>query len=192
MTDIAIFHSVLGVRAGEREARKRLEGAGHRVLLVDQYDGRSFADYDEAFAFAEAEGSFPVLMQRALDGVTGLPDGFLVLGFSNGGGMAEYVATQRAVGGAVLCSGALPVEMLGAEAWPHGVPAQLHQTAGDPRRNEEWVASVVASVRAAEGEVESFEYAGSGHLFADAELPAEYQPEEAELMWSRVLAFCDR
>ena len=189
MTRIALFHSVLGVRPGVTDAVERLRGAGHEVLVVDQYDGRVFDDYEEASAFAEATG-FPALMQRALDAVAGLPDGFVAAGFSNGGGMAEHVALQRPVAGVLMLSGALPLEMLGASAWPHGVPAQIHYTVGDPFRRQEWVDAVAGAVRAAGGALEVFDYPGTGHLFTDPSLPAEFDREAAEALWDRVLAFC--
>lgn len=64
MTDIALFHSVLGVRRGVTEAADLLRAAGHEVLIVDQYNGRTFDDYDEAGEFAQAIG-YPALMGRA-------------------------------------------------------------------------------------------------------------------------------
>lgn len=45
---------------------------------------------------------------------------------------------------------------------------------------------------AAGAAVEVFDYPGAGHLFADPSMPAEYQPAEAELFWSRVLEFLGR
>lgn len=129
MTDIALFHSVLGVRPGVTEAADRLRAASHDVLVVDQYDGQTFDDYDEAGKFAQAIG-YPGLMRRAAQAVEGLRDGFIAAGFSNGGGMAEFVPTARPVG------------------------------------------------------------PGSGHLFTDPSLPAEYDERSAELLWSRVLPFC--
>ena len=35
-----------------------------------------------------------------------------------------------------------------------------------------------------------FDYAGTGHLFTDPSLPDEYDEQAAELLWSRVKAFC--
>jgi len=61
------------------------------VLVVDQYDGRVFDDYDQAEPYAQSIG-YPELMRRAAAAVEGLPDGFVVAGFSNGGGMSEYLA----------------------------------------------------------------------------------------------------
>jgi len=190
MANIALFHSVLGMRPGMLDAAKRLRSQGHDVLSVDQYEGRVFADYTQADAFAQQVG-FPKLMARAA-AVQTLPDGFLCVGFSNGGGMAEYVATQRPVSGVVLCSGALPLQMIGVDAWPAGVAAQIHYTTGDPFRQEGWAESVPGAVTAAGGLVESFDYPGQGHLFTDASLPDEYGQDSAELFWRRVYAFCQQ
>jgi dienelactone hydrolase len=189
MTQIALFHSVLGIRPGIVDAAHRLRAAGHDVLVVDQYDGRVFDDYPEAMAHAEDMG-YPALMRRAAEAVAELPDGFVVAGFSNGGGMAVYVATQRAVSGVLMLAGAMPVGVLGAEAaWPAGVPAQIHYTLDDPYRSQGEIDQTVLDVEAAGGSVETFDYPGSGHLFTDASLPKEYDRASAELMWARALTF---
>jgi len=112
MTDIALFHSVLGVRPGVREAADRLRAEGHDVVIVDQYYGRVFDDYDEADEFAQSIG-YPTLMGLAEEAVQGVPDGFIAAGFSNGGGMAEFVATKRLVRGVLMLSGALDLARLG-------------------------------------------------------------------------------
>lgn len=184
-----MFHSVLGVRQGITDAAELLRAQGHEVVLVDQYDGRTFDDYDEAHEFAQSIG-FATLMSLALDGVAELPDGFIGVGFSNGGGMAEFVASKRPVRGVVLLSGALDLSVLGVDAWPCGVPAQVHYAADDPFRNQSWVDAVCGQVRTAGGSVTTFDYPGAGHLFTDPSLPAEYDPAATELLWSRVLPFC--
>lgn len=189
MRQIAVFHSVLGVRPGVLDAAERLRAAGHEVTVVDQYDGRVFDDYAEASDFAEATG-YPHLMQRALAAVDPLQGGFIAAGFSNGGAMSEYVATQRRVAGVLMLSGAVPLDMLGAGAWPAGVPAQIHYAIDDPFRRQPAVDSVAAAIRAAAAVVEVFDYPGNGHLFTDASLPDEYHPENTESLWDRVLEFC--
>lgn len=159
------------------------------MLVVDQYEGRVFDDYEEAGQFAEAIG-YPALMGRAADAVQTLPDGFIAAGFSNGGGMAEYVATVRQVSRVLMLSGALPLSIIGVDAWPADVPAQIHYTEDDPFRNQEWIDAVAAQVRSSGGSVEVFDYPGAGHLFTDASLPAEYDQQAADLLWTRVISFC--
>lgn len=191
MRQIALFHSVLGVRPGILAAAERLRDAGHEVQVIDQYDGRVFDDYDAASAHAETIG-YPALMQRALTSVEDLNDGFVAAGFSNGAAMSEYVATQRGVAGVLMLSGALPLAMLGGETWPSGVPAQIHYTLGDPFRRQEGIDVITASIRAAGASLEQFDYPGAGHLFTDPSLPAEHDPQATELLWQRVLAFLRR
>jgi dienelactone hydrolase len=189
MTSIALFHSVLGVRQGILETAAGLRADGHEVLVVDQFDGRVFDDYEEAGRHTDDIG-FPELMRRALKAVEGLPDGFVAAGFSNGAGMAEYVATQRSCAGALLLSGALPPAMLGATGWPAHTPVQLHYSIGDPARHQEWIDALAADVRASGAGFEQFDYPGAGHLFTDPSLPDEYDARSAALLRERALAFC--
>lgn len=188
MSTVALFHSVLGVREGVLLAAERLRGAGHAVHVVDQYDGRVFDDYDEAAAYAEGIG-YPALMASALDAVAGLPDDLVVMGFSNGGGMSTYVACNRPVSRAVLCSGALPLDVIGQERWPRGVPAQLHYTLKDPFLRPGSVESVLRSVGEAGAVGEFVQYPGAGHLFTDPSLPDEFDGASAEVFWDAVLRF---
>jgi dienelactone hydrolase len=189
MADIALFHSVLGVRPGIHDAAYRLRAGGHDVVVVDQYDGRVFDDYQEAGVFAESIG-YPELMRLAVEATRHIPDGFMSAGFSNGGGMAEYVATQRQVRGVLMLSGALDLRMLGIDAWPASVPAQIHYTLDDPFRNQAGIDAVIDQARAGGAGVELFDYPGAGHLFTDRSIASEYDEDSADLLWSRVLSFC--
>lgn len=189
MVPIALFHSALGVRPGITDAADRLRRAGHEVLVVDQYDGLVFDDYGAAGAHVEQVG-FPALMAAALGAVQDLPDGFVTAGFSNGAGMAEYVATRRRCSGVLLVGGALPLATLGASGWPEALPVQVHIGAADPHLSPEWTGAFVADVGRGHGPIEVFEYLVVGHLFTDPSLPAEYDPAATELLWDRALRFC--
>lgn len=190
MPQIALFHSVLGVRPGITDAAARFRSAGHEVLAVDQYDGRVFDTYDAGSAHVDSIGGYPALMASALAAVADLPDGFVAAGFSNGGGLAEYVSTQRQVAGTLMFSGTIPLSVIGADGWPSRVPAQIHYMTDDPFRHPGWVEELASSIRSAGAPVESFEYPGNGHLFTDASLPDEHDADAARLLWSRALAFC--
>ncbi|MHA3703060.1 dienelactone hydrolase family protein [Jatrophihabitans sp. YIM 134969] len=196
MAEIALFHSVLGVRDGVRAAADLLRDAGHDVTVVDQYDGRVFDDYDQAKAYAEGERGYPALTAAALAAVADRPDSLVVAGFSNGGAMAEWVATHRPVAAALLFSGVVPLadltDLEPGLRWPVGVPVQTHYARHDPFLREGRVEAFTAEVEAAGGVVESHWYEGSGHLFTDASLPAEYEPEASDLQWERVLGFLER
>ena len=188
MAEVAVFHSVLGIRRGIEDAAQRLRDTGHVVTVVDQYDGRSFDDYETAGAFVTDIG-YPELMRHALDGVQRLSDSFVGLGFSNGGGMATHVALHRRVSRVILCSGALPLEMLGADRWPDGMPVQIHYTGDDPFKRDGSVESVMRSVADAGAPAEYFQYPGHGHLFTDADLVDEFDPVAAEQLWHHVDRF---
>ena len=189
MAEIALFHSVLGVRPGVHEGAQRLRTAGHEVLVVDQYEGRVFDDYEQAGRHVEEIG-FPELMGRAVRAVEPLQDGFIAAGFSNGAGMAEHVATQRTCGGVLLFSGALPLAVLDGVAWRAQTPAQIHYARDDPFRRQEWIEALVADITASGSGVEVFDYPGCGHLFTDPSLPGEHDPLAAATLWERAEAFC--
>ena len=98
---------------------------------------------------------------------------------------AVYSAAPGSVGWSVGC---LPVSEFG-DAWPEGIPVQVHGKESDPFFEED-VEAARALVESAEG-AELFLYPGEEHLFADSSLPA-YDPAAAKLLTERVLGFLER
>lgn len=192
MAEIALFHSVLGIKQGVLDAAARFEAAGHQVLIIDQYEGASFNDYEAAMEYSEEEIGFPELMARAADGVASLGDNFISAGFSNGGGMAEFVATERQVAGVLMFSGAMPLSMITGGNWPLGVPAQIHYGTGDPFRMQEGIDELMKDIAGAGAQGEFFEYELDGHLFTDPTMTSEYNAEATELLYQRAIDFCAR
>jgi dienelactone hydrolase len=195
MAEIVLFHSVLGLRPGVIAAADRLRAAGHTVHTPDLFDGEVFDDLDAGLRKEEALG-YQEIARRSRDAVAGLPAGLVFAGFSMGAVHAELLAAARpGPRGAVLMHGAVPVEVLreflGVERWPEGVPVQVHYAAEDPWVEAEEVAALGGAVKEAGAAFEEYAYPGSGHLFADPDLP-EYDPASSEAMWRRVLAFLDR
>ena len=189
MATVVLFHSVLGPRQGIADAAARLRAAGHETITPDLYEGRAFDEYDPAMAFSSELGH-EELMARALAAVADLPDGFVVGGFSQGSSVAVYVATRRAVSGVLQFAGFNILEWFGPDAaWPAGVDTQVHQSIGDPWREDQFAEQATRDVTSAGGRVEIFDYPGTGHLFTDPSLPAEYDAAATELLWSRVLPF---
>ena len=190
MTTVALFHSVLGVRQGVLDAAERLRRDGHDVLVADLFDGRTFDDYPPAMAYAHEELGHEELMRRARVSVGPLPDGFLSAGFSLGCVMAVHVATQRRVSGVLMIAGAIPVSAFGhGVVWPAGVPAQTHSTLADPWRDQEELDQAVRDVESGGGTIDVYDSPGSGHLFTDPTLPAEFDAVATEVFWSRALPF---
>ena len=195
MAEIVLFHSVLGLRPGVIAAADGLRAAGHAVHTPDLFDGEVFDDLDAGLRKEEALG-YQEISRRARDAMAGLPARLVFAGFSMGAVHAELLAAARPGSrGAVLMHGAVPVEdlreFLGVERWPEGVPVQVHYAAEDPWVEAEEVAALGGAVKEAGAAFEEYAYPGSGHLFADPDLP-EYDPASSEAMWRRVLAFLDR
>ena len=196
MAEVVLFHSVLGLRPGVIAAADRLRAAGHAVHAPDLYDGEVFDDLDDGMHKEDALG-YQEIARRAREAVAGLPEGLVLAGFSLGAVHAEVLAASRSGAlGAVLMHGAVPVEALkeyfGVDRWPAGVPVQAHYAADDPWvEAEEEVVPLGEAVRGAGAAFEAHAYPGSGHLFADPDLP-EYDRTSSEAMWERVLAFLGR
>jgi len=196
MAEVVLFHSVLGLRSGVFASAERLRAARHNVHTPDLFDGEVFDDLEDGMRKEEALG-YQEIGRRAKESVSGLPEGLVYAGFSMGAVHAEVLAAERPGAlGAVLMAGAVPVEDLkeyfGVERWPAGVPVQVHYAADDPWvEAEEEVAPLGEAVRGAGAAFEAYAYPGSGHHFADPDLP-EYDRASSEEMWERVLAFLDR
>ena len=88
----------------------------------------------------------------------------------------------------MLLYSCLPVLEFG-DAWPEGVPVQVHGKDGDPFFAEDLAAA--QALVASTDQAELFLYPGEEHLFADSSLPA-YDAAAAALLTERVLAFLGR
>jgi dienelactone hydrolase len=109
-----------------------------------------------------------------------------------GAASAQYLAATRpGARAAVLMHEVAPLETLGVEAWPGGVPVQVHNKVEDPQVDAGEVEAVENFVRASGAPIEIYTYPGDGHLFADPDGP-DYDRASAELMLERELAFLER
>ena len=189
MATLALFPSVLGVRPGIHTAVARLEAAGHQVRLIDLL-GHVHDEYEPAMTAMRALGE-EALMAQALERTADLPPGSATMGWSAGGSLAQAVAMANpAVTRTVLVAGAGdPAWFPGS--WRSGLAAQAHSTVGDPWREEEALAALVAVTTGTGAPLAVFDYPGKGHLFDDESKADEYQPLEAALLWERVLAFLE-
>jgi dienelactone hydrolase len=194
MAEVVLFRSALGLRPGVTAAADRLRAAGHNVHTPDYYDGEVFDDLDEGLRKRDELG-YAEIAQRARDAVARLPAELVFAGFSLGAMPAELLAaTTPGTRGAVLMHAAIPVKGFGGfgvERWPAGVPVQAHYAAEDPWVEAGEVAALGDAVRGAGAAFEEHAYPGSGHLFADPDLPG-YDRASSEEMWRRVLDFLDR
>lgn len=188
MVDVVLFHHVQGLTAGVREFADALRGAGHTVHTPDLFEGRVYPTIQEGLTAAK-QAWFDTLAGRGVEAAQHLPADAVYAGFSFGVMIAQQLAqTRPGARGALLMYSCLPVGEFG-DAWPSGVPVQIHGKVDD-----EFFAEDLPSAREladATDEAELFLYPGDEHLFADSSLD-DYDPEAARLMTSRVLAFLDR
>jgi len=187
MNEVVLYHHVQGLTEGVQSFAEELRQAGHIVHTPDLFDGRTFDTIEEGMAFAR-EAGFGPLAERGLAAAKGIRPDVVYAGFSFGVTVAQQLAqTRPGARGALLIYSCLPVSEFG-DAWPEGVPVQVHGKDADPFFAEDLQAAQ-ALVDATDG-AELFVYPGEEHLFADSSLPA-YDAVAAALLTERVLAFLD-
>ena len=185
MTEVVLYHHVQGLTEGVRSFADELRQAGHTVHTPDLFDRRTFDTIEDGMAFARDTG-FGALAERGVAAADEFPREAVYAGFSFGVMVAQQLAqTRPGARGALLMYGCLPVSEFG-DAWPEGVPVQVHGKEGDPFFAEDLEAAqaLVESTDSAE----LFLYPGDEHLFADSSLPA-YDAAAAGLLLKRVQAF---
>jgi dienelactone hydrolase len=188
MNEVVLYHHVQGLTAGVRSFADELRQAGHTMHTPDLFDGRTFDTLEEGMAFARETG-FAALADRGLAVAQGIRSEVVYAGFSFGVMVAQQLAqTRPGARGALLMSGCLPVSEFG-DAWPEGVPAQVHGKEADPFFAEDLEAA--QALVDSTDQAELFLYPGAEHLFADSSLPA-YDAAAAALLTERVLAFLDK
>jgi len=187
VTEVVLYHHVQGLTEGVRSFADTLRKAGHTVHAPDLFEGRTFDTIDEGMAFA-GEAGFGVLAERGLVAAEPIDPEVVYAGFSFGVMVAQHLAqTRPGARGALLMYSCLPVSEFG-DAWPEGVPVQVHGKDGDPFFAEDIDAA--RALVASTDQAELFVYPGEEHLFADSSLPA-YDAASATLLTERVLAFLD-
>lgn len=185
MTDVVLYHHVQGLTEGVRAFGDELRRAGHTVHIPDLFDGRTFDSIDDGLAFA-SEAGFGTLVERGVAAADEAPPEAVYVGFSFGVMVAQQLAQTRAgCRGALLIYSCLPVSEFG-DAWPDGVPVQIHGKDGDPFFAEDL--EFARALAESTDQAELFLYPGEEHLFADASLPS-YDPAAAALLTERVLTF---
>jgi dienelactone hydrolase len=185
MAEVLLYHHIQGLTDGVRAFADDLRQAGHTVHTPDLFEGRTFGSIEEGFGFAQESG-LDAIRERGVAAADELGPGLVYAGFSFGVTIAQRLAqTRPGARGALLMYSCIPVAEFG-EAWPEGVPVQIHGKQGDEFFDEDLPAAreLVGSTAAAE----LFVYPGDQHLFADSSLDA-YDPEASALLLERVRAF---
>jgi dienelactone hydrolase len=185
MAEVLLYHHIQGLTEGVRAFADDLREAGHTVHTPDLFDGRTFGSIEEGLGFARDAG-LDAIGERGAAAADELGPELVYAGFSFGVTIAQRLAqTRPGARGALLMYSCIPVAEFG-EAWPQGVPVQIHGKEGDEFFDEDLPAAreLASSTDAAE----LFIYPGDQHLFADSSLDA-YDPEASGLLLERVRAF---
>jgi carboxymethylenebutenolidase len=175
----------------------RFAEAGFTALAPDLYHGTTvpLTEPDEAgkqmmalkmdTAGKDLSGAVDELVRRTGRSEVG------VIGFCMGGGLALVLGTQRpdAVKAVVPAYGLIP--------WPDAQPdyskldaAVLGHAAGlDDYFTPDAARALESELKGLGKDVEFHHYPNAGHAFFNEDRPEAYEPESAELLWDRTVAF---
>ncbi|WP_084079169.1 dienelactone hydrolase family protein [Demequina sp. NBRC 110057] len=187
MASVLLFHHIQGLTDGVVAFADDLRAAGHRVETPDLFEGRVFGSLEEGFGYAREVG-LEAVRDRGRHAADAAAGPVVYAGFSFGVTIAQELAQTRPAAGALLLYSCMPVAEY-SEAWPAGVPVQIHGKEGDEFFDEDLPAA--RELASAVADAELFVYPGTQHLFADSSLP-DFDPDAAGLMTERVLAFLAR
>jgi dienelactone hydrolase len=184
VAEVLLFHHALGLTDGVRAFAGRLRAAGHTVHAPDLYAGRTLGAVEEGVAHARQAG-FEEIRARSLRLAEGLPQELVYAGMSLGVMAAQELAqTRPGARGALLLHAAVPPGHFG-DAWPDGVPLQLHTMEDDGWGDVAEARELAAAVPGAELHF----YPGDRHLFTDESLPDHFDAAAAALVEERALRF---
>ena len=190
MAEVLLFHHAHGQTEGFHAFADELRGAAHTVHTPDLFGGRPFGSIDEGLAYV-GEAGFGAILERGVSAADDLPEGLVYGGFSLGVLPAQKLAqTRPGARGALLFYSCVPVSEFG-EAWPEGVPVQVHGADADPFFVDEGDIDAARELVASAEDAELFLYPGDQHYFADSSLPS-YDEGATKLLTERVLAFLER
>lgn len=185
MADVLLFHHALGLTPGVVGFADDLRAAGHVVHTPDLFDGRTFPTIEAGVAHVQEVG-FREIIGRGVRAAAALPPELVYCGLSLGVLPAQMLAqTRPGARGALLLYACIPFSEFG-NAWPEGVPVQVHAKEDDPFFAEDAAAADALVSDAAEAQL--FLYPGDEHLFADRTLPS-YDADATQLLLRRATAF---
>lgn len=189
MARVVLFHHAQGLTPGVADFADRLRAGGHEVHTPDLFDGRTFETIQAGMAHV-GELGFGEIMERGTRAADAIGAELVYAGFSLGVVPAQMLAqTRPGALGAVLCYSCMPASEFG-EAWPAGVPVQIHGMDADPIFVDEGDIDAARAIVASSPHAELFLYPGDQHYFADNSLPS-YDAGATELLLERVLHFLD-
>jgi len=189
MSDVILFHHVLGLTSGVEAFADDLRRAGHSVSLPDLFDGATFASVDEGVAYVGSIG-LESLLEVGIGFASDDAYPTVFGGFSLGALIAHKLAqTDSNAKGALLYHyGDVPMTQFG-DSWPESVPVQFHISEHDRWREAGAIEAFVEAVEPV-ASAQLFEYQGSAHLFTDS-TSADFDPVSTRQAIERTVMFLD-
>lgn len=185
MSDILLFHHVMGVTDGVQAFAEQLRALGRSVDVPSLIDGRTFNSIEEGFAHIQEIG-FDAIGERAA-AAAARHDGPLVVGGLSLGVMSAQTVlqTRPEVTAAFLLHAFVdPTQIDGS--WPSGTPVQVHGMEADPFFIEDGdLAAAIDVQKNLDPALEVYLYPGRGHLFTDSTTP-DHDAEATALVIERI------
>jgi carboxymethylenebutenolidase len=190
---IVVAHAWWGLNDTFRQVADRLAAEGFVALAPDLYgDGGHATTIEEAEqrrgslddARAEQAMLGAVERLRADPATSGAALG--AMGFSMGVDFAWWIADKRPDVGALVL-----VYSPGGDPSKSDAPIQHHWSPEDAYEDAAYIESWTNEVHAMGRALESYAYPGRAHWFLEPDRP-EYDADDAEVAWERILAFLRR
>lgn len=182
---VLLLHSWWGVRPAVREWADSLARAGRRVLIPDLFGGQTADAEPDAMALLGGDPAARLLLvEGCADELAALGRPWAAVGFSMGAMYACHLASRGAAGPdeiVLFYGGASP----GGEV-TRTRRAQLHWVRDDEYFTDEEFADTESGLRAAGVDLQTFEYPGGKHWFAERDTPG-FDDAAFELARSRVV-----
>ena len=183
---VVLLHEFFGLTKSFKRYADALCEAGFTVLAPDLYDGFIARNGDIALKTARSMDAEHT-MRRLKTAAAHLTDNWHprlgVVGFSLGAGLAGEMAKEVPLEGAVLYYGTSEV----SDRW--GCPVLAHWAETDEWEPADEVGAFIGSLEGAGVEVDSNVYGGTGHWFANSDVPTAYDPDAASLAFERTVDF---
>jgi len=184
---VVVVHDWYGLHPHVLDYAEELGMAGFVVETVDLYGGSRTTDPARAEGLAdELSGEAAVTAVSAAIGRLRAGGAPVVgaVGFSLGGNLVLRAAREREVDAVVAYYAARST----ADAAATVCPVQLHLAETDDLEDPEDIAAYVAALEAAGTPVDTFTYPGTGHSFANTDVPAG-DAGAADVARSRTIGF---
>ncbi len=190
---IILCHAWWGLSEGVRALGDSLAEAGFLVVMPDLYAGQTTSSIEEAGRLGEAfpedvqQARFDAAVQHLLHHPARRPGRIGAVGLSLGAQWALGLVTAQPkdVPAVVLYYGAGDPDGIPGE----GLACLGHWAENDDYEEEEYIIALHDGLVAAGADVTFHTYPGTGHWFAEADVPTAYDPEAAGLAMDRTIAF---